>query len=50
MQLALLADGAVVARQGDTVVTVSAVSNRKDLDDGGFLPLSVEYRVKVSHV
>lgn len=27
---------------------VSAVSNRRELDDGGFLPLSVEYRVKVS--
>lgn len=46
-QLALLADGAVMAKQGDTVVMVSAVSNRNEMDDGGFLPLSVEYRQKV---
>lgn len=46
-QLALLADGAVVARQGDTMVTVSVVSNRNQMDESGFLPLSVEYREKV---
>lgn len=50
MQFALLADGALMARRGDTVVTVSAVSNRSEMDEGGFLPLSVEYREKVSFV
>lgn len=50
MQFALLADGALMARRGDTVVTVSAVSNRSQMDEGGFLPLSVEYREKVSFV
>lgn len=48
-QLALLADGAVVARQGDTVVMVSAVSDRREMDTTGFLPLSVEYREKVRY-
>lgn len=47
-QIAQLADGFVVARQGGTVVMVSAVSDRKNMDESGFLPLSVEYREKVS--
>lgn len=46
-QIALLADGFVVARQGGTVVMVSAVSDRKEMDESGFLPLSVDYREKV---
>lgn len=46
-QIALLADGFVVARQGGTVVMVSAVSNRNAMDESGFLPLSVDYREKV---
>lgn len=36
-----------MARQGGTVVMVSAVSDRKELDESGFLPLSVDYREKV---
>ena len=47
LQIAQLADGFVVARQGGTVVMVSAVSNRKEMDESGFLPLAVEYREKV---
>lgn len=46
-QIAQLADGFVVARKGGTVVMVSAVSNRNEMDESGFLPLSVEYREKV---
>lgn len=46
-QIAQLADGFVTARQGGTVVMVSAVSNRAEMDDSGFLPLSVDYREKV---
>lgn len=49
MQIAQLADGFVVARQGNTVVMVSAVSNRKEMDESGFLPLAVEYREKVRY-
>ncbi|CAM9591763.1 unnamed protein product [Pylaiella littoralis] len=45
-KIAQLADGFVVARQGGTVVMVSAVSDRKNMDESGFLPLSVEYREK----
>ncbi|CAM9368223.1 unnamed protein product, partial [Hapterophycus canaliculatus] len=45
-QIAQLADGFVVARQGGTVVMVSAVSDRKEMDESGFLPLSVDYREK----
>lgn len=37
-----------MARQGGTVVMVSAVSDRKEMDESGFLPLSVDYREKVS--
>lgn len=47
-QIAQLADGFVMARQGGTVVMVSAVSNRSEMDESGFLPLAVEYREKVS--
>lgn len=46
-QIAQLADGFVVAREGGTVVMVSAVSNRREMDGSGFLPLSVDYREKV---
>lgn len=46
-QIAQLADGFMVAREGGTVVMVSAVSNRKEMDESGFLPLSVDYREKV---
>ncbi|CAM9125566.1 unnamed protein product [Ectocarpus sp. 4 AP-2014] len=45
-KIAQLADGFVTARQGGTVVMVSAVSNRAEMDDSGFLPLSVDYREK----
>eukprot|EP00752_Nemacystus_decipiens_P016799 g15035.t1 len=45
-KIAQLADGFVVAREGGTVVMVSAVSNRKEMDESGFLPLSVAYREK----
>lgn len=37
-----------MARQGGTVVMVSSVSDRKEMDESGFLPLSVDYREKVS--
>lgn len=47
MQIAQLADGFISARQGGTVVMVSAVSDRKEMDESGFLPLAVEYREKV---
>lgn len=46
-QIAQLADGFVTARQGGTVVMVSAVSDRSEMDESGFLPLSVDYREKV---
>lgn len=47
-RIATLAEGAVVAQQGSTVVLTTAVADRTAPDDTGFLPLTVDYRHKVS--
>ncbi len=44
--LAKQADGAVVIRQGDTMLLATVVSDKKAKDDMDFLPLTVEYREK----
>lgn len=36
-----------MARRGGTVVMVTAVSDRGQMEPSGFLPLSVDYREKV---
>lgn len=43
-KMAKQADGAVVVRSGDTVVMVSACSNRKPKPGVSFFPLTVDYR------
>ena len=47
-KLALLADGAVTVRCGDTVVLVTVVSATKIKDGQTFFPLSVEYKEKAA--
>lgn len=42
------ADGAVMARYGDTMVLVTAVSERKEVEGLDYFPLQVEYREKLS--
>ena len=46
--LAQLAHGAVVARQGDTLVLAAAVASRAHGADQEFIPLTVEYREKLA--
>eukprot|EP00611_Tribonema_gayanum_P029375 TRINITY_DN7837_c0_g1_i4.p1 TRINITY_DN7837_c0_g1~~TRINITY_DN7837_c0_g1_i4.p1 ORF type:complete len:521 (+),score=153.50 TRINITY_DN7837_c0_g1_i4:48-1610(+) len=46
-RIAALADGAILARQDDTVVLTTVVADRKTPDESGFLPLTVDYREKV---
>ena len=43
-KLAKQANGAIVARLGDTVVLVSAVSNAEPKENPAFFPLTVDYR------
>jgi polyribonucleotide nucleotidyltransferase len=43
-RIAKQADGAVLVRQGDTVVLVTAVSARKAKEGQSFFPLTVDYR------
>ncbi len=43
-RIAKQADGAVLVRQGDTVVLVTAVSGRKPRPNADFFPLTVDYR------
>jgi polyribonucleotide nucleotidyltransferase len=45
-KLAKQADGAVVVRQGDTMLLATVVANKDAKDDMDFLPLTVEYREK----
>ncbi|MCD4691681.1 MAG: polyribonucleotide nucleotidyltransferase [Calditrichales bacterium] len=45
-KMAKQANGAVVARYGDTMVLVTAVAAEDEGEDRGFFPLSVEYREK----
>ena len=45
-KLAKQADGAVVIRQGDTMLLATVVSDKEAKDDMDFLPLTVEYREK----
>jgi polyribonucleotide nucleotidyltransferase len=46
-KLAGLADGAVVARYGDTMVLATAVSSRSPREGVDFLPLTVDYEEKM---
>src|SRR5215831_4869127 len=43
-KVARQADGAVLVRQGDTVVLVTATADRKEREGLDFLPLTVDYR------
>jgi polyribonucleotide nucleotidyltransferase len=43
-KVARQADGAVLIRQGDTVVLVTATADRKEREGVDFLPLTVDYR------
>jgi polyribonucleotide nucleotidyltransferase len=43
-RLAKQADGAVVVRLGDTVVLVTACFDKNPMEEGDFLPLTVDYR------
>jgi len=45
-KLAKQADGAVVVRQGDTMILATVVSDKEVKEDMDFLPLTVEYREK----
>jgi len=47
-KLAKQADGAVVVRQGNTMLLATVVANKDAKDDMDFLPLTVEYREKFS--
>lgn len=47
-RMAKFANGAVMARCGDTMVLVTAVADSKEKPDLDFLPLQVEYREKAS--
>src|SRR5581483_5771517 len=46
-RVAGLADGAVLARYGDTMVLATAVSNRTPREGVDFLPLTVDYEEKM---
>src|SRR5262245_42424970 len=43
-RVARQADGAVLVRQGDTVVLVTATAERREREGVDFLPLTVDYR------
>lgn len=43
-ELAMLADGACVARQGGTVVLATVVGSEVQEEGGDFLPLQVDFR------
>ncbi|MBN1651667.1 MAG: polyribonucleotide nucleotidyltransferase [Bacteroidales bacterium] len=45
-KLAKQADGAVVVKQGNTMVMATVVSNKEAKEDVDFMPLSVEYQEK----
>ncbi|MEZ4936605.1 MAG: polyribonucleotide nucleotidyltransferase [Crocinitomicaceae bacterium] len=45
-KLAKQADGAVVVRQGDTMILATVVSSKDAMDGVDFLPLTVDYREK----
>jgi polyribonucleotide nucleotidyltransferase len=45
-KLAALADGAVMFRQGNTMILATVVSSKEAKPDAGFFPLTVEYREK----
>lgn len=43
-RIAKQADGAVLVSQGETIVLVTAVSNREAKESASFFPLTVDYR------
>ena len=45
-RLARQADGAVVVKQGNTMLLATVVSNKEAKDDVDFMPLTVEYQEK----
>ncbi|MBN2237494.1 MAG: polyribonucleotide nucleotidyltransferase, partial [Bacteroidales bacterium] len=45
-KLAKQSDGAVVVKQGNTMMMATVVSNKEAKDDVDFMPLSVEYQEK----
>lgn len=45
-KLAMLADGSIVVRQGNTMLLATVCSDKKAKDGQSFFPLSVEYREK----
>ena len=47
-RLARFANGAVVARCGDTIVLVTVVAAEEELPDMDYMPLQVEYREKTA--
>ena len=47
-KMAMLADGAVTVRLGDTVVLVTAVSRKEIREGQDFFPLSVEYKERAA--
>ncbi len=47
-RMAKLADGAIVARYGDTMVLASAQADSRDREDIDFFPLTVDYREKAA--
>lgn len=47
-KLAKQSDGAVVVKQGNTMVMATVVSNKEAKDDVDFMPLSVDYQEKYS--
>jgi len=49
-KLARLADGAVVARSGDTIILATVVSATSVKEGQDFFPLTVDYREKAASV
>ena len=49
-KLAKQASGSVVVRSGDTVVLVTAVGDKTNKPELGFLPLTIEYQEKLASV
>jgi len=49
-KLAKQASGSVLVRSGDTVVLVTAVGDKKNKPELGFLPLTIEYQEKMASV
>ena len=49
-KLARQASGSVLVRCGETVVLVTAVGDKKNKPELGFLPLTIEYQEKMASV